>query len=167
MKEQVLTIFIAIVVILGCATTPSKPVITENPWIQKKGHSGLPPTNPAISDLHERLGCLNGKYTAIRSAENADPKEDWIIFDGLGNFTYGRDFRNDSAEGRGGATTNEETGFYTTSQDKILMAFTDGIYDKCAPIRRSNGEGIIVGFEYHQVEYQMVVKANGPSSDHK
>jgi hypothetical protein len=137
-------------VMIGCATTgPSKDnamIIHSNPWKQRKGTAGTPPPDPSIVPGDRRFRSIQGTFIVLPQKNQARDIDDWVNFDGDGNFECGPHFHPHIMALSDGWPKGYLTGFYVVDGEALHLAFCEGSFAEahCQDIGTGNSISAIV-----------------------
>jgi hypothetical protein len=143
-------------VMMGCATMgpidDDSMVIKYNPWKQRKGTAGAPPPDRSIEPGDQRFKAIQGTYGILTQNDQVGDGDDWVVFDGDGNFESGPKFYPHAIAWPDGPPKGYLTGFYVVDvHDGVLHlvfcinSFTEAHYqsvgsDSSLPTIAFNGK---------------------------
>jgi hypothetical protein len=136
----------------GASSTDHTIVIHHNPWKQRPGNAGLPPPQPSPTAKDQRFNELRGQFAAIVPEGAMGDAEDWVVFDGDGNFKCGHDFHPLAVDLSAPPGRGYLQGFYMFDGAIVHLAFGQGSFKK-ARVSTSELEPGINRFSFNNKTY--------------
>ncbi|MEJ2641753.1 MAG: hypothetical protein P8010_19480 [Desulfosarcinaceae bacterium] len=138
---------VTVVIFLGgCASLVSTAdptmIISNSPWKQRPGTAGAVGPQPIPNPQDTRFKGISGQFVADEAHLDSGTGEDWVTFDGDGNFRCGPRFH-PLAEGmRPPLGKGYLQGFYMFDGQVVHLAFCQGAFRKATVIHKPVAPGV-------------------------
>jgi hypothetical protein len=142
-----LNLFVAVMILLGgCASLTSNAdptvIIRHSPWKQRPGTAGAVGPQPVANAADTRFQGIIGQFVVTRADAGAGATDDWIRFDGEGNFRCGSRFHPLAAGPRPPLGKGYQQGFYKFDGNVVHLAFGQGMFSKAPVIDSDTKPGV-------------------------